>query len=278
MAFGRRSKDRMQAVETVLDGFELPTFPHVIADALGRLGDPDVAMSEVAAVLELDPGMSVKLLKLTNSAGFGLRNPVDSLHKAVTMLGRNQVESILISSAARASVPAPRSPIFDTARFWRTAASRAIVATSIAAIVEPPRRSETFTAALLQDMAMPVLVDHIDGYDLLLKQWHGGEIPDLAIAEQDQFGWDHASVGAKMGEMWEFPEALIDAIALHHGESDAEIVGVRLVAAWHEVDQEIGRTVLIEQAASIPQLRDHDCDALVDEALERVDEVASLFA
>jgi len=187
----------MKAVENVLDGFELPTFPHVIADALGRLGDPDVAMSEVAAVLELDPGMSVKLLKLTNSAGFGMRNPVDSLHKAVTMLGRNQVESILIGSAARASVPTPRSPIFNTARFWRTAASRAIVATSISAIVEPTRRSETFTAALLQDMAMPVLVDHIDGYDLLLKQWHGGEIADLAIAEQDQFGWDHASVSGR---------------------------------------------------------------------------------
>jgi len=79
-----------------------------------------------------------------------------------------------------------------------------------------------------------------------------------------------------MGEMWEFPEALIDAIALHHGDGD--IVGVRLVAAWHEVDQEIGRTVLIEQAASVPQLQDHDCEALVDEALERVDEVAALFA
>ena len=185
MAFRRRSKDRMSAVEHLLDGYELPSFPHVITDALGRLGNPDVSMAEVAGVLELDPGMSVKLLQLANSASFGLRNPVDSLHKAVTMLGRNQVESILISSATRASVPTPRSPVFDTARFWKTAASRAMVATSISAIIAPTRRSETFTAALLQDMALPILVDHIDGYDLLLKQWYDGDVTDLAAAEQE---------------------------------------------------------------------------------------------
>jgi len=277
MAFGRRSKDRMSAVEHVLDGYELPSFPHVITDALGRLGNPDVAMGEVAGVLELDPGMSVKLLQLANSASFGLRNPVDSLHKAVTMLGRNQVESILISSATRASVPTPLSPIFDTARFWKTAASRAMVATSISAVVAPTRRSETFTAALLQDMALPILVDHIDGYDLLLKQWYDGDVTDLATAEQDEFGWDHAAVGAKMGAMWEFPEALLDAIALHHAGDDTEIVGVRLVAAWHEVNQEIGRSVLLAQATEIPQLQNLDCEALIDEALERVGEVAALF-
>lgn len=278
MVFNRRVRKRLAAVENLLGDYELPSFPHVIAEALGLLSDADVSMSEVASLLELDPGLSVKLLRLTNSAAVGLRNPVHSLHQAVTILGRNQVESVLISTAATASIPNPHSPVFDCSRFWKSAASRAVVATGISAVIEPTRRSETFTAALLQDMALPVLVDHIEGYDLLLKRWYDGEVIDLAAAEEETFGWDHASVAAKIGKMWEFPETLLNAIAMHHEVDDTtDMVGVRLVAGWHETDETRGRTLLLEQAARSPQLQEIDIEAIMDEALERVGEVAALF-
>ncbi len=279
--FKRKTQDRLAAVSRLLDGYELPSFPHVITDALGRLGDPDVAMADVARVLEMDPGISVHLLKLANSAALGLRNPVDSLQQAVTMLGRNQVESILITSAARASVPRPLSPVFDSPRFWTAAASRAVVATSISAVVDPSRRSETFTAALLQDMALPILVDHIDGYDLLLKQWYDGDVIDLAAAEHAEFGWDHASVATRMGTMWDFPETLLEAIAGHHDTDEStgtDLIGVRAVSGWHEVDEVLSRSVILEMTCAIPQLKGHDCEALVDDALDRVGEVAALFS
>ena len=279
MGFRRKTEDRMASVHAVLDGYELPSFPHVVSDALGKLGDPDVGLGDVANVLELDPGVSVKILSLVNSAAMGMRNPVDSLHKAVTMLGRNQVESILISTAAHASVPVPRSPIFDSSRFWKAAACRAVIATSISSAVEPARRSETFTAALLQDMALPVLVDRVDGYDVILKSWYDGAIVDLAAEEESTYGWDHASVAAAMGARWDFPPSLLDAIAQHHDPDDeAEMIGVRLVADWHEVDPESGRERLTEQASQIPALATIDLDSLIDEALERVGEVAALFA
>ena len=84
MGFRRKTEDRMASVHAVLDGYELPSFPHVVSDALGKLGDPDVGLGDVANVLELDPGVSVKILSLVNSAAMGMRNPVDSLHKAVS--------------------------------------------------------------------------------------------------------------------------------------------------------------------------------------------------
>ena len=279
MRFRRKNRHGLDAIEGVLDGYELPSFPHVIADALGQLSDPDVAMAEVARTLEMDPGISVRLLKLANSAATGLRNPIDNLQQVVTLLGRNQVESVLISAAAKASIPDARSPVFDTQRFWQTAAGRAVVATGISAVVEPTRQSETFTAALLQDMALPVLVDHVDGYDLLLKQWYDGDIADLAEAETERFGWNHALVGAHMGTMWEFPQHLLEAIASHHDHDLAtDMVGVRLVSAWHEIDDEVGPASLIRQASSVPQLQQIDCEALITDSMQRVGEVAALFS
>lgn len=279
MIFRRRSDDAMAGVERLLDGYELPSFPHVVTDALARLGDPDVAMSDVADGLETDPGLSVKLLGLANSASIGLRKPVDSLRQAVAMLGRNQVESILISTAARASIPAPVSPVFDSGRFWRAAASRAVVAAAISAEVEPGRRSETFTAALLQDMALPVLIDHVDGYAALLARHYDGEVLDLTAAETDAFGWDHAMVATRMGTMWGLPDSLLEAIAGHHDVGElTELVGVRVVAGWHEVDEDAGREAVIASARAVPRLADHDCAQLVDRALERVGEVASAFS
>jgi HD-like signal output (HDOD) protein len=194
------------------------------------------------------------------------------------MLGRNQVESILIGTAARASVPSPRSAIFDSGRFWHVAASRALIATSISAIIEPARRSETFTAALLQDMALPVLVDEVDGYELLLKRWYDGDVTNLAEAEEALYGWDHASVAARMATSWEFPQPLMEAIAQHHEhDDDASMLGVRLVASWHEIDLDQSKVVLLEHASKVPALANHDCEHLVEEALSRVGEVAALF-
>ena len=269
----------MEVIDEMLDGFELPSFPHVITEALGRLSDPDVSMAELAAVLELDPGMSVKLLRLANSAATGLRNPVESLRQVVTLLGRNQVESLLICTAARSSVPKSKSAIFNPPRFWRAAASRAVIATRISAVVEPTRKSETFTAALLQDMALPVLVDNVDGYEMLLARWYDGAVSDLARAETETFGWDHASVSARMGSHWQFPEPLLEAIGGHHDEGVPDVMlGVRLVSSWCEIDEEANRTAFLGRATKMPQLEDVDCEALLDDAMERVGDVAALFS
>lgn len=277
--FHRKVKKRLAAVEHLLDDYELPSFPHVIADALGQLSDPNVAMSDVANMLELDPGISVQLLRQANSAATGLRNPVQSLHQAVTILGRNQVEAALISTAARACIPDPKSPIFDTERFWRSAASRAVVATSVSAILEPTKRSETFTGALLLDMALPILVDHLEGYEQVLMRWYEGEVTDLAQAEHEVFGWDHAAVAAKIGTLWGFPESLLSAIAFHHDEGGhGHNLGIQFVAGWHETDPAIGRKALIRQAAEVPELRRLDVDAVVSDAMEQVGEVAGLFS
>ena len=282
MRFRRGPKRDAGSLDDVFETCELPSFPAIITQALSMLGDPNVAMIEVAEVLEADPGISVRLLSLVNSAAVGLANRIDNIAQAVAMLGRNQVESILISSAARSAVPVPSSAVFDSSRFWRAAASRAVVASSITAVTDPGRQSEAFTAALLQDMAVTVLLGQVPDYDRVLRRWYDGEVADLADAEIEAFGWSHPEAAARMARAWNFPANMIDAIANHHDPIDAQgpteqLVGTRLVSVWRETDTEQSVALLLDRALQVPELKERDCERLVDQAMGRAGEVAALF-
>lgn len=270
----RSQRSTLDQITGVLEQFELPSFPQVATEALQKLGDPDSNMREIAEVLERDPGLSVHFLRLANSAALGLRSSVDSLDRAVAMLGRNQVESILIGRAVAGSLTS-RAPVIETARFWGTATMRAVVASQLALLLDPSHRSEHFTAGLLQDMALLVLSENVDGYAELLESWYGGSVGDLPAAEVDRFGWDHAAVGAVMCREWNFPEKLIDAVESHHDDDDPRSPS-QLVGEWHETDLERGPATLAVRAAHVEEISGR-IDALLEASAEQAAEVAAVF-
>ncbi len=276
MGLLRRSRTgtSLDQVAALLDQFTLPSFPQVAAEALQLLADAEVEMRAVAAVLERDPGLSVHFLRLANSASLGLRSSVDSLDRAVVMLGRNQVESILIGHSVAGALTS-RSPVIEATRFWGTAALRAVLASQVALVVDPSRRSEHFTAGLLQDMALLILAEQVKGYDTLLAEWYAGSVVDFVEAENEQFGWDHATVGAVMCRSWNFPEKLVVAVEAHHDEDDDRSPS-QLVSGFHEVDDEIGPASFAERCAAADDLAAR-VDELLTNARSQVAEVAAVF-
>ncbi len=277
MGLFRRSKrtTSLDQVTELLDHFELPSFPQVASEALQLLADAEVDLAQVASILERDPGLSVHFLRLANSPAMGLRSSIRSLDRAVVMLGRNQVESILISHSVADSLTS-HSPSIDMRRFWETAAMRAVLASQVALAIDPVRRSEYFTAGLLQDMALLVLAEHVDGYSDLLDRWYAGTVADLVEAERDTYGWDHAAVGAAMCRRWHFPEALVERVASHHDDDDHRCPA-QLVADFHESDLEQGPAIFTERCAATDELADRALQ-LLDAARDEVADVAALFS
>ena len=274
MGLLRRAKtSSLEQVAAMVEQYELPSFPQVASAALQQLADPDVDLRSVGETLEKDPGLSVHFLRLANSAAFGLRSSVDSLDRAVAMLGRNQVESILIGRAVHGALTTT-SPIVDQHRFWTTAAMRAVVAARIAMVLDPARRSEHFTAGLLQDMAILILADRVPGYDEVVGRWYRGEVEDLSDAEIERFGWDHADVGAAMCRAWEFPPNLVDAVAEHHDPEPA--TPSQLVQGWHETDEDRGPATLAAAAPQVPELAGR-IEEILAAARDEADEVAGVF-
>lgn len=260
-----------------LGGYELPSFPALVAQALSQLSDPSADMAEVASVVERDPGTTAKVLQIVNSASFSPRNKVTSVHQGAMLLGRNQLESVLISVGAHGVLPKPDCAGFVQERFWASAARRAVLARMIAQHVDPTRSSENFTAALLQDMALPVLALRADFYGDVLDHWHNST-DDLADLEQENFGWNHGMVAGWMGEQWEFPADFVHFMDGHHGETDVyHLLPARVVSPIRETDDE-GEARVIEEGSARLNIRPDELAKMIEDSVEEASALAQLLS
>ncbi len=209
---------KKQAKADPLDQFEVPSFSAAILNLLNKLRDPETSINELAAELEVDPGLHVRVLKVVNSAGFGLSHKVSNIRHAVNLLGRSRLESLVLSVAVKDSL-ASASPLpwFDMQQFWTTAARRATVARQIANCLEPNQQADVFTISLLQDIGIPLLARQQPAiYREVYLRWLEDENIELTQLERQRCSSDHASVGGRMARSWGFPDPLIQAISSHH--------------------------------------------------------------
>ena len=209
----KRSKPKATSgdLRRVLGDIELPMIPALVTAAIEQVSSPDCDLRQVAETVGRDPGLSARLLTTVNSAAYAPRNPIVGVTQAVTMLGRNHLESMLISLAASRAVSATASPGFDLKRFWTVAAWRASVAALLSNRTDRGRSSENFSAALLEDIAVPLLAVQKPGYSDVLADWQRGA-GQLADLESEAYGWTHKSVAGWLFDEWGFPESLREAV------------------------------------------------------------------
>jgi HD-like signal output (HDOD) protein len=280
----RKNKDPKRELQKILGTYALPSFPAAILRTLEAIREPEATPSSIGAALSADPGLSVRILGTVNSAAYALRREVRSLDHAVALLGIPAVESVVLSVGVGDSLPSDSAPGYESARFWRAAARRAAVAKVLAARLHPARASESFTAALLQDMAVPFLATkQTEVYGPVLEEWHSGG-DDLAVLEQERFGWNHPEVATWLCNEWGLPESLAAAIGGHHGVLNEGNEGldcppaVFLVSYLREMDDHLGTDELAEVAEERFQLPVADAHQLIDASLENAESLVAQFA
>ncbi|MEN0066029.1 MAG: HDOD domain-containing protein [Myxococcota bacterium] len=202
---------------------KIPSFRSNIMRLLKQLRDESATHSIIARTAEADPGLTVEIMRTVNSPAYGLHRKVNSVQHAISLLGRSELETLTLTVAARKVIPPSRHA---DRRFWHLAARRAAIARALAEKVSPSLASVSFSAGLLQDLAIPLLADARPSYAELLRETEGEA---LVAVERETYGFDHPEVAGWLCECWGFPEALQEAISSHHGGADAP-VPVQLVA------------------------------------------------
>ncbi len=200
---------------TIFKGVEIPPLPEAAARLVAEINQPRPDVGRLVKVISSEPEIAAKVLRTINSSLFALRNPVASVQHAVVLLGFRQIRALALSYAVVDSVPVPKNTLFDHAAFWTDSVLKATLARSFAARNHKGLEDDAFTAALLSDVAIPVLLSSWhDYYEPIVEAWRtGGQ--RLSEIEREQLKWDHAQAGAWVLQSWEFPEETVCFVGLH---------------------------------------------------------------
>ncbi len=212
---------------------DLPSLPRVAMQVLEICQSEDPNLADIARVLGTDPALSAKILRLSNSSIYGLKQEVRTISHAVNLLGLNAVRTLALSFSLLRDVH--KRDQQGLASFWKRSIFAAVAARELAVAVNFAYGEEAFLAGLLQDIGILALrqVDKT-GYAAL-------EVDDdhraLASREQASYGSDHTEVGGWLAGRWRLPASLSVAVAASHKPDDlppdspAQIVQLaRLVA------------------------------------------------
>ena len=185
--------------------------------ALKILDDPDASVDKVISIIEYDQAITANVLKLCNSAFYGLMRRVRSLRGGLVMLGNAELKNIILASTT-VKFFQQENIGYDVTRggLWEHAVASAIIARLISERVGESEDPSLFTAALLHDIGKVVLDTFVDRYfEQIIALVNEGDHSFLE-AESEMLGINHAEVGARITESWNFPKDIVRTIRLHH--------------------------------------------------------------
>ncbi len=281
--FKKRGKDPTKQLKELLDGYELPSFPASVMKVLEMLRDPEASLSDISKLIEADPGMHVAVLKTVNSAAYGFPRKISNIQHAINLLGKNRLESIILPIAVNNNIPLIELYCLSQRDFWKTCAKRACLARAIATRLHPVTQAESFTAGLLQDMAIPVLIKVKEKkYCLTLEMWNTYQESHLDRIEREKFGFDHQAIGALMAQRWEFPEYLLNAILFHHsapnGNIPKAVTAVSHIRYSLEKKENKEDDYVIDILKNTLSVKKEIAIKILDQAHEEANEFAAIFS
>ena len=208
-----------------LDASRLPVLPVGVPYLLTALTDEEIAINELARILERFPTIVARLIALANSAWSSPVSDVTCLEAACARLGFNVVRSVSIALAISQPFDPNRCPAFDAERYWCSALLTADAASWLAPLSQIACAPEPETArlgGLLHNLGLLWLADSIPQETALSLQ-AAAKDPDLSLREVQhaQYGFDYAEAGGILGRAWNFPSVLVAAMA-HLDTSDNE--------------------------------------------------------
>ena len=190
----------------------LTSLPSVYTRIREVIDDPDGKLTEVAEILASDPALTAKLLRVVNSALYGYSGKIESLHRAVTLLGLQQVHDLVLAVSLSSVFTGVNSEHMNMRMFWRESVMRGIAAREIARRCEHPTADRMLIIGLLADIGHLVMyqtVPHLADEARTTAERTGEA---LTHCEQTIVGCDFTEVGAALCTQWTLPAAFAEII------------------------------------------------------------------
>lgn len=224
---------------------QIPTIPIIANKIMGIIGNEDTSFKKLVGLVEKDQALAVKLLKVANSAFYGLLSKVSSLEHALVVLGTKEVKSIVLGFSVHNFFSHNSDGTFDRTQFWK----HSIICSQVAKLLGRRfrvRNDETlFLAGLVHDMGKVVIDQYFhEEFLQIIDLVDTGDI-SFSKAEKMILGTTHYQVAAKLLKQWQFPKKVIMEVLYHH-------------APWYDKNYEMS-SIIIYLANILTKLSGYPC-------------------
>ncbi len=209
-----------QKIATAIQSF--PGMPGAALKLLALIDDPAMRVSQIEEILRHDPGLTANVLRLANSAYFGIPSKIGSIRQAVILLGLKRLIQMVIATCVSAIMDKP-VPGYDLppGELWRHSIAVSVAAEGLVKELKVEAAEEIFTAALLHDVGKLVLGEYIKD-DVKKIETAVSQGLSFEKAETHALGLNHADVGAQILARWSLPAEIINAVQWHHAPEQAD--------------------------------------------------------
>lgn len=272
------NQDRIQAFLRELPKMrdDLPFSPEVFRKLFVQTGASSLAsLEDIGKTLGKDQGLTTRILRLANSAYYGLQAEVLSVSRAAAVLGMHEIRNIVLTLGVNGLTAGRDMPDeFDLGEYWRHQFFVGMIAREISRVTELGNPDTLFTAGLLHDIGKLIIaIRRPDDWAGIRELAEAEDLLD-AEAEDEYWGLDHAVIGALVLKSWDLPPALVEPVNWHHapelspGHSNESTVVCLADCAAHAVDDES------ERYADRLEALCPDMEMELDEVMEVAEELA----
>ncbi len=206
------------ARDLVDDVQKLTTFPDVAFRIDELLSDDKTSITDIGRLIETDPALSAAMLRLANSAAYTTTGSVETVNAAVKLVGARETRDLIYAICTTTSLNSLQNDLVSLENFWKHSLYCGVAAQTIAKAANVCRGKSPFTAGLLHDIGLLVMLHQCpDLSEQTLKlALDTDDSRSTWLAEREIFGFDHMTVGDELARSWQFPESIRAAIANHH--------------------------------------------------------------
>lgn len=246
--------------ELVTGSIRLVSLPEVCIRVNEMLDDVAVTAADLGQVISQDTSLTARLLKIVNSSYYGFQSKIETVSRAVTVVGLRELRGLVIAASAVETFSNVPDDVLNKVRFWRHSLYCGVIARLLAEQCHVLHSERLFVAGLLHDIGKLVIAQRFpEETKMITLGAESGESSEFKT-EQTLLGFNHADVGGELMKAWTMPETLFESVAYHHTPRRA--------------DTGIMETCLIHIANILTDEAEHGLDMKNDSPLQEIDPYA----
>ncbi len=206
----------IQPKDLITGSTRVSSLPEIFMMINEVVNDPTSSFSDISRVVNLDPALSARLLKIVNSSFYSFPSNIDTVTHAISVIGTEQLHDLALATTILSTFKGIPDTIVNMNLFWRHSMGVAIIARNLAIHCRETNPERFFLAGILHDIGRLIILENLpeESKEIVSRQTEVGGI--MWQIEREVLGFDHAEVGAALARAWKLPLSLEEIIGNHH--------------------------------------------------------------